>query len=504
MNPIIKTFAALSVSFCSILSAQGAYTPLKLQGLDQNLTHDVRSAGMGGTVIASGNNAAVLFSNPAGLTRVSSFELRVSGDLSRLLNKQTQRWVPNRYFTGLSLMMEDSWGNIKSPMLNDTTPVSDPYEQLQKPFDKLGPNWSRTTNSSGPLSVAAAVPLKFDDLTMVFGLGGGKMIDLNYYYQNNNVTDPLLGRYRPYPITELQPSDTLRARWYQSIRSREGEIWGVTPAFGISYKGFSAGVSATYYTGSSDDMERRLDRGFLTFLYNRFKVQDTVRFTSATTGTSDYSGLGVTLGFRIEQPTYTVGASFRLPYTITREYSSQFTSHEEVVLKSVKFNPTRTADSVRTTDAAVSVKGKDEIAFPLSYGIGVMLRPFERWTVAFDIETRTLNQAEVKSGTAAAVKPWLSSPSFSLGAEYRPWTMVAFRCGYYEKAQVFEPEGAAIIGEPAMLSAYTFGTGTEIEGIALDLAYEYSALRYQDMWQSNINVNGMYRHRVMAEVSVRL
>ncbi len=507
MIPNLKTLTALLLCafvFSSMGNAQGAYAPVKLQGLDQSTLHDVRSIGMGGAITASGSNASVLFANPAGLTKVGSLEFRVSGEFSSLLNKQTQRWVPNRYFTGLSLLMEDSWRDIKSPMVNDTTKVTDPWEQLQKPFDQLGPNWTRTTSSSRPLSIAAALPLKLDDITIVFGLGGAEIVDLSHYFQNNNVTDPMLGSYRPYPIGELQASDTLRARWYQTIRSRDGEIYGVTPAIGIAVDGFSAGVSATYYTGTSDDMERRTDSGFLTFLYNRFRVQDTVRFHSSSSVTSDYSGIGLTLGFRIEQPPFSVGGSFRLPYTITREYTGKYSSREEVILASMKFNPARTADSVRTTIVERALSGKDETAFPFSYTIGVMLRPFDRWTIAFDVEVRSLNQAEVKSGTSAVSKPWLGAPSFSLGAEYRPWKVLSLRCGYYERTQIFTTEGSAIIGEPVKSTAYTLGAGSEYMGIILDVAYEYSSLRYQDLWQSNINLNGQYRHRVMAEIGFRL
>lgn len=507
MRPILKTFTLFIAGLSIVaprMAAQGTSTPLTLQGLDQTVITDVRSLGMGGAVTAAGNNASVLFSNPAGLAAVRNLEIRVSGGFGSMLQRQTQKWVPNRYFTGLSLMMEDSWGDIKSPMLNDTTPVTDPWEQLQKPFDTMGPNWSRHTSSASPLAIAAAFPIITGELTVVGGIGAALAADLTYYFQNNNVTDPLLGRYRPTPIPELQPTDTLRARWYRSTISREGEIWGITPAIGFSYGAFSGGFSATYLTGSSDDLETRLDRGFLTFLYNRFRVQDTVRYRSTTSGTSEYSGIGVTAGFRIAQPTYTIGVSFKLPFTLERKYTTAFSSVEEVVLVSQRYNPSRTSDSLRTTNVQSTVTGKDEIAYPLSYTIGVMLRPFERWTFAFDVESRRLNFAEVKKGNAPAVKPWLSAPSFSLGAEYIPETWIALRCGYYEASQVFEPEGAAIIGEPVMRSAYTLGTGITEGDITLDLAYEYSSLRYQDVWQSNINANSSYRHRVAAEVSIRL
>lgn len=484
------------------VSAQGASVPLTLQGLDQRENPDVRSRSMGGTTVAAGRGSASLFGNPANLTTVTGFDVRVSGSWMTQLQGQTQQWVPNRYFTGLSIMMEDLWGNTKQPMLNDTTPVTDPWEQLQKPFDTFGPNWDRKTTASGFQSASASYGMKFDDLSATVGAGVSQT-DLDYFFQNNNVTDPMLGAYRPSPIGELQPTDTLRARWYRSTRSRSGTLTGITPAASVTYGSVTLGLSATILSGTSSDLEQRNDRGFLTFLYNRFKVQDTVKFTSARQGTSDYSALSTTAGLRIEQPNYIIAATVRLPYTMTREYTSSFSSTENVTIKSKKFNPALTADSLRTTIVATTTKGKEEVAYPLAFTIGVMFKPFRSWSFAFDLENQQLNLAEVKSAAGTKSKPWVSAPSFRLGAEY-VWTdWLTLRGGYREEAQTFSPEGSAIIGLPAARSVSSFGLGTEVEGVTLDAVYEYSALRYQDLWQSNVNRNGTYRHGVTAQLGYR-
>jgi hypothetical protein len=49
----------------------------------------------------------------------------------------------------------------------------------------------------------------------------------------------------------------------------------------------------------------------------------------------------------------------------------------------------------------------------------------------------------------------------------------------------------------------TFGLGTEFMGVLIDGAYEYTALKYEDMWQSNVNYNLTEHHRFMVEFGYR-
>lgn len=486
----IAIILLIEITVFSFLFSQGAADPLSIYGLEQKSIVDIRSRGMGGTNIASGSTSSILFVNPAGLSHLNSIELRIGGTNISTFQQQTQGWVPNRLYTGLSIMMEDKWGGIKQPMVNDSTPVTDPWEQLQKPFDNIGPNWSRNTNQTLPLSAALAVPISVDEFKFVFGIGGSQAIDLTHYFQNNNVTDPLLGNYRPQPIAELQPGDTLRARWFQYTRKRDGTIWGITPAVSVSYSGISAGVSATYYTGSSDDIEQRLDRGFLTFIYNRFKVQDTVKYASIRSGTSTYSGLGITLGVKIEQPVYALAAVVELPYTMERKYSRSFHSREDILI-------VRATDSVKTTIVNTTESGTEKIQYPTAYSIGLLLTPFSKWSFAFDYEARNLNQVEYTLANGSTSKPWVGESTFKIGAEYAWQEWLMFRGGYREEPQVFSPAGSAIIGSPAVMSVYSFGTGLVVLGVEIDAAYEYAYLRYSDSWQSNVNQNTTRQHRLL-------
>ncbi len=496
MNRTCAVIATISI-LTSISFAQGTDGTLALQGLDQRSLFDVRARGMGGAMLAAGTNASVLFANPAGLSSVKSMELRIAGIGATASQRQTQEWVPNRLYTGLSLMMEDKWGDISAPRDTNGNLITDPWEQLQKPFDTIGPNWSRKSNQMRPLSVAFAIPVQIADIPFVFGIGGSRAIDLDHFYQNNNVTNPLIGSYRPVPIPELTQSETLRVRWFQIARKREGEIWGVTPAVGVSFSSLSIGASATYFTGSSDDFEQRLDRGFLTFSYNRFRIQDTVKYTSVRSGTSNYAGFGGTIAVKFDQPRYSVAATLQIPYTLKRKYSRTFNSTENVLIN-------RALDSSVTTTVNTEESGTENIRYPLTYSFGLLLKPTQRWAVAVDYDVRKLDRVEYALNDGTVSKPWVNAPSFRVGAEYRANDELAFRAGYREVPQAFSPDGAALIGDPAVMSAITVGAGLNVFDLQIDAAYEYTTLKYQDLWQSNVNYNTLTQHRVLLEIGYRL
>ncbi|KAB2924013.1 MAG: hypothetical protein F9K22_07420 [Bacteroidetes bacterium] len=505
MNTIrtIRRTALLLCTAATLAHPQGTAEPLLFQGTDDRQTANVRALGMGGTVTAAGTGASALFSNPAALAGIGGAEIRFAGTYASFSRQQAQQWVPNRIYTGLSLMMEDMWGNIKAPTVNDTLPVTDPWEQPQRPFDAFGPDWSRSGSSSAPLAFSAAMPVPLGDVTLVVGAGVTMTSDLDHYFQNNNVTDPLLGQYRPSPRPEMVPGDTLRVRWYQYSRSRDGRIWGVTPAVAFTAGALTLGASATYYTGESDDREQRTDRGFLTFLYNRFKLQDTVHLSYTRQGTSTFTGFGGAVGIRYEQPVVTLAASAELPYTLTREYSGQFTLRQTTLVQRAAYTPGLTADSVNVTAMNVEEGKTEKISFPFSYALGVVLRPFNDWSFAFDYEVRNLSGVTRELASTAGVTEWVSRGSFRLGAEYRWTPQFALRAGYREVPQTFSPEGSAIIGEPAVLSVTSLGAGWELFGASLDVAYLYGSLRYSDMWQSNVNKNSTYTHRITAELGYR-
>jgi opacity protein-like surface antigen len=82
-------------------------------------------------------------------------------------------------------------------------------------------------------------------------------------------------------------------------------------------------------------------------------------------------------------------------------------------------------------------------------------------------------------------------------------TMLALRGGYCEDIQVFSPDGSAITDEPARGGVYTLGAGLTLGNILVDLTYEYSLLKYQDIYQSNVNDNSREQHQFTVELAYR-
>lgn len=499
------TIIALFLSLTSTVLAQPAASPLDIQGLDQFSITGVRSRGMGGTNIASANDASALFSNPAALSRLTSLEFRASGLFGTTKRAQTQQWVPFRPLPGLSVLFEGLTGTVIPP--SDTT--LGPWDRLQRQYDNITPAWKRNSSGTKPLSFAAAIPFTFESMNISAGIGVSQVINLDQYYQNNNSMSPYLGQQRPDPFLITRTIDTLHVKWYQYTRLREGSVYGITPGISIGLlPGLSIGGSATFLTGSSDDNEHRLERGHINIAIATGTPQnfllDTVYYSQAKVGTSTYRGNFFNLGLLFQQERYSIGITFRMPMTVTRTWDREVTSTDSTK----KSFPVR-IDSLTTRSYHES--GEDYLKFPLSYSLGIVLTPANKWTIAFDYELRQLANVRLTSTSNSIVShPWVSNKGvMRLGAEYRASDLLALRLGYRDDIQAFSPDGSAIIGEPARGGTYSLGAGFTIENVIgsshlINIAYEYSRLKYQDIYQSNVNYHTQERHQFMLEVGYRL
>lgn len=473
--------AAAGLAGSISLHAQGAGVPLDLQGMNQMNAIGVRARGMGGLSVAAANDANAVFGNPALLTRLKNGEIRIAvqGTIER--DQQTQEWVPNRIYPGLSLLMADQWAGVKDPDLSALSADAAQWEKLQKPLDAIGPNWKRTNNNAAPISVAAAMPLQWDEFTIAAGLGFSLTTDLNHYFRNNNVLDPLLGSYRPQPIPVVLQGDTMRVQWSQYQTKREGQIYTMTPALALHYASLSVGVSGMILSGTSDDFEQRLDRGRLTFIYNRFKV-DSMQYLQTRSGASTYSGAGATVGAVWESEKISIGGQLILPMTVTR--SSSYTTR------------TDTAGTV----TSVASNGNTKLKMPLRWNIGLVLTPTKRWNIGFDYGITGFAKAEEQLPNGTTTTPWVGGGTYKIGAEFLAAPWLPLRAGYRVEVLPFSPAGSAIIDEPARASVMSAGVGVRMWDMMLEFAYEYTVLKYQDLWQSNINNNLSEQHRFSLEL----
>ena len=485
----------------SIMNAQPAAGPLTVQGLDHVVITGARARAMGGTSIANVFDATALFANPAALSRLSALEIRVGGLFENSQQQQDQNWIPTKDLPTLSVLFEGLTGGIKTPD-SAGRPVTNPWLNVQRQYDNIGPNWSSTSSKTRPLSFAAALPLAVEGMKVVPAIGISRVIDLGNYYQNNNSMMPYVGQERPF-VQWSNSVDTIDINWYQFVRSREGSVYGITPGVSVTFlSGLTVGGSVAVLTGSSDDLEQRVERGHLFVAVSNGKAKnfmlDTAYYSLTKSGTSKYSGTLLTLGLLYQQPIYSIGITVKPAMTLSRTWDRGVIGIDSTK----KPFPVR-IDSLRSRSYHES--GKDDVKFPLAYSVGFVLTPSERWTVAFDYEVRNLSNAEWTSQTnATATHPWVnSSAAWRLGAEYRVSDMLALRGGYHEDVQAFSPDGSAIVDKPASGEIYSLGAGFKFGTVFVDLAYEYSILKFQDIYQSNVNYNTREQHQFMMEVAYR-
>ena len=470
--------------------AQGLDTPLTMQGIDHFTLSSAASRSAGGLLFALQGDAALMFSNPASLRTLTGLQVSIGGLQQNMSTQQTQQWIPEKYFAGFSLLMEGLTGYISDPdPTKQGTRFTNAKDTVQRPFDTIGPNWSRSVNKGFPIQMFAAMPLSIGEYQLSVGVGAVEYANLNHCYQNNNVLAPSIGSQRPVPILLPLTGDTVDANWYQYSHSRDGSIYGYGGAISLTLtEGLSLGVSGMLLKGTTDDNEMRVGRGLLHFVYipQSYFFLDSVYNRFTKTGTSDFSGQEFTISAMYRGRSITLGASVKPPATIKRKYHA----HIQVDMTGLHSGQT--------------INAQDEIALPWRGTLGFAIALKQNLTLGFEYEFRPYASAVYRNAAGAESNPWLSASVMHVGAEYVPLEWLALRVGVREQAEAFQEEGAPIIGRPISYSIYSAGAGISFEAFRLNIAYEYAKMKYQDMWQSNVNLNSQITHNIVASVSYEL
>jgi hypothetical protein len=452
------------------LSAQGFNGPLSIQGLDRQTLHSASARAMGGVTIGVSNDASSMFQNPAGLFTLESPQISLGGLRLSSDMKQEQHYAPVRYYSNFSLLMEGLTHLIPDP--DSLLGGAGPRDTVQRPYDNIGPNWSRSKNRTIPLQGMFAVPFSFGDFKFVAGAGVVEYADLNHFYQNNNVLSPALFSQRPLPTFRPTDDAPVTTEWFQYVRSREGTIRGYGAAFSATLPkhNISIGVSGMILSGNSDDFEQQLGRGRLTFYSNAFRL-DSLHKQITGTGTSDYTGEEFTLSGMYEGRYIRVGIAAKPPTRIRRTYTMNVET-----------------DTTGITSTAF-VSGRDRIRLPWRGTIALLLKPKESLRLGLEYELRPYAQAVYKSVDGSESSPWLSTSIVRVGVEYEPLAWLTLRGGIRGQSEVFEQEGNPIPGDPV---------------IRFDLTYEYVMAKYQDIWGSAVILNSDRRHAIVAHVTYEL
>jgi opacity protein-like surface antigen len=148
----------------------------------------------------------------------------------------------------------------------------------------------------------------------------------------------------------------------------------------------------------------------------------------------------------------------------------------------------------------LSLNGEDEMKLPWRGNVGVSIKLLQNLSLGMEYEIRSYTSAIYKNADGTETKPWLSASLFHVGTVYKPLSWLSVLAGIRGQAEVFESEGNPIGGEPVTYSIYSAGCGFSYAGFNLNLTYEYSLMKYQDMWQTNVNLNKETRHSIIADV----
>jgi opacity protein-like surface antigen len=487
MKRISSYLWRLTVPLCLVqpMLAQGYDTPLNIQGLDRRAMHSAASSAVGGTSLVIGNDLGVMFTNPAALHTLSGIKLSLGGAQQQSSVNQEQHYAPLKYYSNFSLLMEGLTHLIPDP--DPLLVGTGPRDTVQRPYDTIGPNWSRKKDKGIPLHALIAVPFSLGETKFVAGAGAVQYADLHHSYQNNNVLSPSILSQRPLPFSR-PPNDSIPiiTQWSQYMRLRDGSLRGYGASLSAAVSDEIAfGVSGLVLSGSTDDFEQRVARGRLTFYTNAFRL-DSVYGHFTNTGTSDYKATELTVSGVYRGEYLSVGASVRPPMMITHTFTTDV--------------------RVDTTGIPIStiVNGEEKIRLPWRGSVGLAIIPHENVTLGFEYEFRPYESATYTTSGGVESKPWLSASVARVGVEFRPVGWLALRGGVRGQAEVFEAEGNPLPGEAVTHSIYSGGVGISYAGIRLNLTYEYGQMKYQDIWGSAISLNTEKRHTFLADVTYEI
>ena len=463
-------FLAAAFMTTARLDAQGYGAPLTMQGLGKFTLHSPAQRGLGGVTIGANNDLGIMFHNPAALQSLDAPAISVAGTGQIIRTGQIQHYAPVKYYSNLSLLLESLTASIPDPdtALGGATAA----DTVQRSYDDIGPNWSSSEDKSRHLQALAAIPFEYGGVRFVAGAGAVEYADLDYSYQNNNVLSPSILSERPLPTPRpTNDANPILVQWSQHVTARTGSIQG----YGMALSGnlpeydITFGISGMILNGSSDDYEILVSRGMMTFYTNYFRLDSTYGISSRG-GNSDYSGREITLSLLYRSDDVKFGVTVKPPNTITRKYSYDVLIDDKGTL------------------SIFTETGRDRIILPWRGTAGLSITPREGFLLALEYELRPYSRAEYK-GLGGTSRPWLSASLLRVGIEYHALPWLVLRGGIRGQAEVFEPEGNPIPGEAVSYSVYSAGVGVSHFGLRLDLAYEYSLMRYQDVWGSALSIN---------------
>jgi hypothetical protein len=489
------------------LWAQGYDTPLTFQGLSRTTNPSAVSRSAGGIMFGLQRDASFMFTHPASLMSVKGLQFSVGGLQRSGYMKQDQRYSGIQGSSAFAPLMEGTTGSISDPDTNafyngTKVTVRTQADSVQRPFDSIGPNWNRSKSKSVPVQFFAAAPFSLGGISMVGGVGAVEYANLGWYYQNNNCLSPqllsvaLIGTIG----TSGLDRNPYAVQWYQYSQQRDGSIMGYGGALSAALsEKLSVGVSGMILKGSTDDLEIRVGRGRLLFFTSSTRLDRPGTTSYTKKGTSDYSGMELTLSADYKSQYFDVGFSIKPPATITRSFS--YTLNQDSVAVT-KRNLSK-LDSIHVT-TSTSYSGEDKMGLPWRGIGGIGLRLRDNLSFGISYEVRAYASAEYTGTDGVVSSPWLSCSVLHIGGEYRANSWLLIRGGVTNYAEVFQPVTAGIRGQAVTYPIYSLGAAFSFAGATVNLAYEYADMKYVDTWVNAASITREINNTIVASLTYEI
>jgi len=212
----------------------------------------------------------------------------------------------------------------------------------------------------------------------------------------------------------------------------KGGVWGISPSVAMQFiPNFSIGGTLNILTGSDESSWESNGQ------------------TSSNTGKTDYSGASIEIGTLAHFNRFSIGANFKLPYTL----------------------------KIKKDDDETDLK------IPMFFSVGAVFRPFDNLMLAFDYQARPWSKATFSSNREEGVSSGFEDAnSIHLGGEFvisLGGLAIPLRAGLYTDPKPWkDDEGNKITG-----TMLTLGTGLAFGNLSLDASLEMGGSTYSsELW----------------------
>ena len=481
------TVVIILVAFCLLLSTNNIYAQhrgdnLSFQGIMAENGNGVKSQAMGGAYTSVSGDLEALFWNPAGLIGISSFQFSVAGNTYDQLWRENQEYRPNRQFVTFPFYLDGLYvpdpannGRLDYEVFQEDSAyfVAEPVLGQDK-YGEDAADWQFEKSGFIFNNFSAALPLNIADQQFVIAAAYAYKSHLLDYDRNQTYLDPHPGsdEYNDMIVRITDPGDSVRIHWSDFERIREGNIQSVNFALGYELsQNISLGLGVDFMNSETDDSQRLSRIGYFDLLdgANSFRFSyDTLNV--ATAGISKFSGTSFNLGAMFNFEHFSFGVNLTSPYTLTRKWNYKTTTGD--------------ANGSNT----VTTNGQDEMKVPLSYAIGISLRPVESFRISIDLKQNNYGDAEFTYAKPDSFRHgWVDQTVVGFGFEYAPFDFLSILGGYRYQTEVYTPDGAALKDEGPGISSFSFGVSLKTDYGVFDLAYVIRNMKYYDAYYINTN-----------------